>query len=154
MKILKIILMVVLLSGIFACSDNRCLLDTDTLLNVEMSISDPSTPEEFIDSLSVFSPEWSDSIFYKNKGYNNSIWLMLSPAKDTSTFIFTSNLVEGSDTLTFFYQRDFNLLSVECGFVTHYTIDSILYTQNYIDSLTLIHNSITTNDEGLVKIYF
>ncbi|HSH52907.1 MAG TPA: DUF6452 family protein [Bacteroidales bacterium] len=154
MSITKVILFSVLLLGIMACSDDECHLDTQTLLKVEMSVTDTSTPEGFIDSLSVFSTEWTDSIHYQSEGNNNNLWLTLSPANDTTTFIFSSIPVQGNDTITFFYQRKFELLSAECGFVTHYTISNFTYTQNYIDSLKLEKNIITTDEQGLLKIYF
>jgi len=155
MKNTKFILFSLLfLLVLFACTDDQCHLDTETLLKVEMSVNDPSTPGKYIDSLAVYAPEWTDSLFYKNEGEGKSLWLMLSPQQDTTTFIFTSNLVEQNDTLNFIYQRKQTLLSAECGFVTHYTIDTILHTKNYIDSLFLEKNSITTDEQGLVKIYF
>jgi hypothetical protein len=119
-----------------------------------MNVTDTSTIEGFIDSLSVFSTEWADSIYYQTEGENNNLWLMLSPASDTTSFIFSSFPVQSNDTITFFYQRKFVLLSAECGFVTHYTINNITYTQNYIDSLKLEKNIITTDEQGLLKIYF
>ncbi|MFO7830294.1 MAG: DUF6452 family protein [Bacteroidales bacterium] len=139
---------------ISSCSDDRCHLDTETLLNAKMSIEDPDTPKNFVDSLSVYSPEWTDSIHYKTDGTGKSLLLMLSPNTDTTAFIFTSNLVDNSDTITFFYQRDFVLLSAECGFVVHFEIDSIANTWNYIDSLKLVKNQITTNEQGHIQIYF
>ncbi len=154
MRIVKSILFFVLIVGIFACSDDQCHLDTDTLLKVEMSVNDTSTPGKFIDSLAVYAPEWTDSIYYKNEGQSNSLWLMLSPNKDSSIYIFTSNLVEDKDTITFFYQRNFVFLSPECGFVGNFTIDSIQNTFNNIDSIALEKNQITTNEQGLLKIYF
>ena len=137
-----------------SCSDDRCHLETDTLLKAEMSVNDSETPKKFIDSLSVYSPEWADSIHYKTEGTSNSLLFMLSPNKDTTSLIFTSNLVDNNDTITFFYQRDLVLLSAECGFVVHFKIDSIANTWNYIDSLTLIKNQITTDVQGHIKIYF
>ncbi|MFP4024411.1 MAG: DUF6452 family protein [Thiohalospira sp.] len=154
MRIVKRILFFVLIAGIFACSDDQCHLDTDTFLKVEMSVDDPDLPKAFIDSLSVYAPEWADSIYYKNEGQNKSLWLMLSPNEDSSTFIFTSNLVEDKDTITFFYQRDFVFLSPECGFVGNFAIDSVQNTFNNIDSLALEKNLITTNEQGLLKIFF
>jgi len=154
MKGKNFILLTLLLTVLFACTDDECHLDTETLLKVEMNVTDTSSVEGFIDSLSVFSPEWTDSIHYQTEGENNNLWLMLSPANDTTTFIFSSIPVPGNDTITFFYQRKFVLLSAECGFVTHYTINNITYTQNYIDSLKLEKNIITTDEQGLLKIYF
>lgn len=139
---------------IFSCSDDKCHLETDTLLRAEMSIENPDTPEGFIDSLSVYSPEWADSIHYKTEKSGKSLLFMLSPNTDITEIIFTSNVVNNNDTIIFFYQRDFVLLSAECGFVVHYKIDSIANTWNYIDSLKLVKNQITTNEQGHIQIYF
>lgn len=152
-KFLSIIFFTVILS-IYSCSDDRCHLDTDTLMKVEMNVEDPDTPAGFIDSLSVYSPEWADSIHYKTEGTGKSLLFMLSPKADTTELIFTSNLVDNNDTIIFFYQRDFVLLSAECGFVVHYKIDSIVNTWNYIDSLKLVKNQITTDEQGHIQIYF
>lgn len=137
---------------ISSCSDDQCNLDTDTILNTEILVKDATlVSSKFLDSLSIYSPEWTDSIH--NSGSSSvNYYLFLSPFSDTSTFILTSQSM--LDTVNLFYKRKLVLLSQECGFVTHFTIDSFNFTTNNIDSIFILEDEITTDNDGHIQIYF
>ncbi len=138
-----------------SCSDDRCNSETDSLLKCELIVTDTNlTAIKFIDSLSIYSPEWSDSIHYSEEGSDNSLLFTLSPESDTTEIVFTSRQAEFKDTIYIYYQREFVFLSPECGFVLNCKIDTVLNTYNYIDSLKIIKDEITTNVQGYIQIYF
>lgn len=134
---------------VYNCSDNKCNQSVDVNLKAEVIIKDTSLiNSEFIKDLSVFSPDWIDSIHYNSSGY----LLELSPFSDTSIFIFTS---QGFlDTVWVLSNRQLVLLSQECGFVNNFAIDSVWYSTNNIDSLELINKNLTAQNDGHFKIYF
>lgn len=156
MKIIKYILPLLIITAIIiSCSDDRCNSETDSLLKCELIVTDTNlTAIKFIDSLSIYSPEWSDSIHYSEEGSDNCLLFTLSPESDTTDIVFTSRQAEFNDTIYIYYQREFVFLSPECGFVVNCKIDTVLNTWNYIDSLKIIQNEITTNAQGHIQIYF
>jgi len=138
-----------------SCADDQCNLETDTLLKTEFVVKDQSLLDsKYLDSLSVYSPEWTDSIHYWKEKEEINLLYSLSPAADFSEIIITSKNASLNDTLFIYYQREMYMLSPECGFVVNYTIDSVLSTSNYIDSLFIITPAITTLKNGHIQIYF
>ncbi|MDX9696195.1 MAG: DUF6452 family protein [Bacteroidales bacterium] len=148
-KIQRLALLILSFFVIYNCSDNKCNQSVDVNLKAEVIIKDMSLiNSEFIKDLSVFSPDWIDSVHYNSSGY----LLELSPFSDTSIFIFTS---QGFlDTVWVLSNRQLVLLSQECGFVNNFAIDSVWYSTNNIDSLELINKNLTAQNDGHFKIYF
>ena len=139
---------------IVSCSDDQCNIDTDSLMKTEILVKDPSlTSIKYLDSLSIYSPEWIDSIHYSEEDAS-FLYFMLSPESDTTEIIFTSKQADNNDTIIFYYQREFVLLTPECGFVINYKIDTFINTWNYIDSLELVNDDISTDKDGYIQIYF
>lgn len=140
--------------GVFivSCSDDQCNLDTESLLTLEINIEDPVLEAaNYTDGLSIYSPEWNDSIHYWVEKADS---IMLSPDDSITTLIFTSTNESLKDTLFIYHQNNLRLLSMECGFVIDYKIDSAPPTWNLIDSVKIIEDEITYDAEGLIQIYF
>lgn len=156
MKIIKYISVIFLLAVFFmSCSDDSCNLKTEPLLKTEINVVDADLIAlKFLDSLSIYSPDWIDSIHYLDEGLENSLYFMLSPNSDSTEIIFTSKSHPLNDTILFFHQSEIRFLSPECGFVINYKIDSLVSTSYNIDSLTLLNSNITSNKNGHLQIYF
>ncbi len=135
-----------------SCDEDQCNTDTESLLNTELFPQ--GVDQEFIDNLSLYSPEWNDSIHYSEEGADNIIGFILSPNSDTTEIVYTSTVNTLNDTLFFYYQREIIFLSPECGFITDYTIDTVIHTYHIIDSIEIVTNEITTEKDGSIKIYF
>ncbi|MGE0089302.1 MAG: DUF6452 family protein [Bacteroidales bacterium] len=148
-KILGLALLIFTSFVIYNCSDNKCNQSVDVNLKAEVIIKDTILiNSKFIEELSVFSPDWLDSVHYNSSGY----LLELSPFSDTTAFVFTS---QGFlDTVWVLSERQLVLLSQECGFVNNFVIDSVWYSTNNIDSLELINKNLTAQIDGHFKIYF
>jgi hypothetical protein len=146
---LQTIFFILFLVVLLSCTDNRCNESTDVELKAEVFVDDPTLINaKFLDSLSVYSPDWIDSVHYSTATY----MLELYPNKDTTIFVFTSQ--SWIDTVWVIYSRQLVFFSQECGFVTNYKIDTALYTNNNIDSLIWVNKKLTTQNDGHVKIYF
>lgn len=156
MKIIRYILLCFIISAIIiSCGDDVCNSETNSFLKTEFIVQDPDLISiKYLDSLSIYSPLWQDSIHYKEEGLEKSLSFTLSPESDTTEIVFTSKQAASKDTIYIYYQREFIFLSPECGFVINYTIDTVLNTYNYIDSLEVLNYKISTNKNGHIKIYF
>ncbi|MCK5171683.1 MAG: hypothetical protein KAQ75_17520 [Bacteroidales bacterium] len=156
MKIVKYISISLVLAVFFmSCSDDSCRQETESFLKTEITVVDASLIAlKFLDSLSIYSPDWTDSIHYLDEGTDNNLYFILSPNSDSTEIIFTSKSHPLNDTILFFHQSEIIFLSPECGFVINYKIDSLVSTSYNIDSLTLLKSNITSNGNGHLQIYF
>lgn len=155
MKFSIILFLIILLSFIYSCSDDVCNEETDTLLNFEFTVSDTALSNNgFVENIAIYSLEWADSIYYSEDGSNDILSLMLSPYSDTSEFIITSKGFALNDNLTIISQRELIFFSDECGFITEFLIDTVLHSLNYIDSIDISSNKVTTSNNGQIQIYF
>lgn len=140
---------------LISCGDDTCNLETETFLKVELHTADTNlVNEKFLDSLSIFSSEWPDSIYYSEEKNDSSLSLILSPNSEITEFIFTSETEEQKDTLKIYHQNETVFLSPECGFIVNYKIDTFISTYNIIDSLKLLNGDISSNKDGEIQIYF
>jgi len=137
-----------------SCTDDQCYSDTEALLVAGLNVKDEAlTDAKFLDNLSVYSPEWNDSIHYSASDDPN-VSFMLSPMADTSVIIFTSESVALKDTVMFYYQREYIFVSPECGFSTNFNIDSVKHSYNYIDSIKITKPETLVEQNGQIEIYF
>ncbi|MDA3781007.1 MAG: DUF6452 family protein [Bacteroidales bacterium] len=136
-----------------ACEDDKCITSTDTRIKTSFFIEDTNLVEEdVLSSLAIYSPQWTDSIYYSQEGISNSLKLQLSPTEDISEYVFST--LGYNDTLTFYYNCELLLISPECGFITNYNIDSLKFTKYQIDSIKLIQTSVSNIDEEHIQIYY
>lgn len=156
MKHINYITLIILFTvSAYSCTDDQCNADTDALLKTELLVLDTNlTAIKYLANLSVYSPEWTDSIHYSEEGSKTILNFALSSISDTTEIIITSLQAALNDTLFIYSQRELLFLSPECGFVTNFTIDTIISSSNYIDSLKIITKDISTVKDGSIKIYF
>jgi hypothetical protein len=156
MKIIRNILVIATIAIYFSsCTSDECVFNTETYLTLEINVVDTNLINAgFLDSLSIYSPAWTDSIYSEKTGSAENILLSLSPENDLTTIIITSVPFLEKDTIIFYHQKDLVFLSPECGFIFTFTIDSFINTANFIDSVKLVNNELTIDEEGSFKIYF
>jgi len=155
MKVIRNILLIAT-TAIYSlsCTSDQCVYDTETYLNFEVNVLDTNLINiGFLDSLSLYSPAWTDSIHSVNKGESGSFLFSLSPDDDFTTIIITTKSLQEKDTISFYHQKDMVFLSPECGFLFTFTIDSFINTKNFIDSVKLVNNELTADEEGNINIY-
>jgi len=151
-----IYIFVLLISVItISCGDGECNLNTDSLLTGTFSVEDSTLKADlFLDSLSVYSTEWLDTINKWNLEENASFEFSLSPNDTITEVIVASKATTELDTLTFRYQNEVVFLSTECGFVVNFKIDTLISTYHLIDSISLVNDEITSEENGLIKIFY
>lgn len=142
-----------LLATLTSCEEGAgCQLSTEAPLRAGFYgiIDDTLEIDTVTGSFSVMGIGASDTLISSRN--ENSIQLSLNPFTDSSAFIFEWELVV--DTLTFKYERSMQLLSEECGFITKFEVNEVKSTYNLIDSVALIENTVNTENERHLKIYF
>ena len=150
-----LITLLLLITSIWSCTDDHCNADTESLLNATLTVTDETLNDiSFVENLSIYSPEWTDSIHYAVSGDDNVLGFVLSPFSDTTKIVFTSTNAPLNDTLYIYYQRTYTFLSQECGFVPNFEIDTILHSYNYIDSVEITNKEISVEKNGKIQIYF
>lgn len=117
-----------------------------TISNTQQEIS------KTFDSIFVYPESLEDSILYDWARNVNSVRLPLSPIEDFSNFVFTFNDV--TDRVQIFYKRQLYFVSEECGFSVNFTLDSILFTTNQIDSVIIIQPKVQAINEEHIRFYF
>jgi hypothetical protein len=156
MKIIKYLPIFFITLIFISCGDDICTSDTESLINAEIIVVDTNLINgKYLDSLSFYSPEWPDSIHYWEDGSENSFFFMLSPNDTSTTIILSSKHEVLKDTIQIFHQNELFFLS-ECGFILNYKINSLSFitdTTNLIDSIYLVQDEITNDENGHVKIY-
>jgi len=137
-----------------SCTDDKCYSDTESMVEAGLNVQDEALDTtSFLDSLSVYSSKWNDSIHYSASD-NPNISFMLSPTSDTSEIIFTSKTISLKDTVFFYYHREIVFISPECGFGTNFNIVSVKHTYNNIDSINITKPEILVEQNGQIEIYF
>jgi hypothetical protein len=59
-----------------------------------------------------------------------------------------------NDTVTYKYSSSLHLISKECGYSFFFNVDTVFYTRNIIDSVSLTKKSITTFNEENMRIFY
>jgi hypothetical protein len=155
MKIIKYIISFLIITIVtISCGDDICILETESFMSLEINVTDTTlVKKKYLDNLSIYSPEWSDSIHYSEEGSSSTLNFQLSPHNSNTTIVITSDVSALKDTIHFYHQNELFFLSPECGFIINYKIDSILVTTNLIDSVYLTEDEITNDVNGLFEIY-
>ncbi len=92
-----------------------------------------------------------DSILYDNKKSVGKLVLPLDKSSEQSKYLVVFNDV--SDTITVLHQNYDYYLSLECGCIKTFSIDTVLMTNNFIDSVKIINHNVTNVDAEHIKIY-
>ena len=93
----------------------------------------------------------NDSILYENVS-TSDLFLPLTMHADTSAF--TIKVKTLLDTIWFVYKRDLEYVSGDCGFAVSIEIDTIFFTERFIDSVAIDYPYVKYNENiENVKIY-
>jgi hypothetical protein len=99
--------------------------------------------------LTLHGVEHPDTLYYKGVA---SVLLPLKPTDNKTEFVIEINGT--ADTIRFIHSNSFHLVSRECGYAIYHSIDSIYFTMNAIDSISLINKEITPQNIEHVAIFF
>lgn len=92
-----------------------------------------------------------DSILYNNSKMINKLALPLQIATQESKYLAVFN--NAADTITIFHTNYDVFLSLECGCIKTFTIDTVLTTHNFIDSVKITNHNVTNIDAENIQIF-
>ena len=91
----------------------------------------------------IYGVERGNDSIYKNET-TRKLFLPLSFDHDTTIFIVFSNTLH--DTLKFVHTKEMVYISRKCGFTYNYTIDTILHTETFINSVSIVNPEVKYNE--------
>lgn len=93
----------------------------------------------------------AESMIYKDQDISK-MFLPLSFQDDTSIFVISNNSL--SDTIWVVHSKELQFISRECGFTFDFTIDTVLFTKTFVDSVALFYPKVSYGENfENVKIY-
>ena len=113
-------------------------------------VSSPWSLTSSTDSISV-QGIGVDSILYKNSKNINQLNLTLKKFNNQTKYQVSINGIK--DTLTITHTNVTEFLSLECGCLKVYSIDSAFVTKHEIDSIKIINHQVNTDNATNIRIY-
>ena len=148
--LIPILLAALILTFSASCTTDYCFEETNAYLKASFYLE--STGKVHApDSLSLYG-SGHDSLIYKKEPDVTMAFLPLNASADSCRFIFKINGI--SDTVTFIYSSYPHLISKVCGYTFYHKIETPRYTGNIIDTITIRQNTITTDNEENILIYY
>jgi len=93
-----------------------------------------------------------DSFLYNNSKSVNSLKLPLNAARQQSDFIVRFN--NTTDTLSVFYtNNNAYFISFDCGCIATQTIDEVISTNHFIDSVRIVQREVININAEHIKIF-
>jgi hypothetical protein len=93
-----------------------------------------------------------DSFLYKNSKSISSISVPLNISKVQSDFVIQFNTMK--DTLSVFYtNNDAYFISLPCGCIVTHTIDEVISTHHFIDSIRIVQRDVINVNAEHIKIF-
>lgn len=93
-----------------------------------------------------------DSFLYKNSKSIGSINLPLNITKQQSDFIIRLNNLK--DTVSIFYtNNDAYFISLPCGCIATHTLDEVITTHHFIDSVRIVQREVLNINAEHIKIF-
>ena len=92
-----------------------------------------------------------DSILYNHSKSINKIYIPLHKFVNVSSYEVTLNTK--TDTLTVLHTNSNEYLSLECGCLKVHSIDTVLTTNHFIDSVSITKHNVNTSNAENIRIY-
>jgi hypothetical protein len=151
MKSKIFILLVIIIPLLFSCKESPCDLNTNSLLQIGFYTTVNHTATSTADLITIYGIGKEGDYLYKDSSATK-VFLPLSQNQDSSSFVIKSSWIY--DTLLVNYTRHLKLISKECGFATIFEISKIHLSGHKFDSLKVTNDTVSTNYEENIKIFF
>lgn len=135
-----------------SCLDGECMESAEA--NVKVFFYDYDTvpmPAVTPDSITLYGVG-NDVKIYDNEKITSPALLPLKESGGETEFIININGID--DTVTFVYTGSLRLVSKECGYAMNYTIDTVRFTANEIDSIAITNHNVTLQNTENVAIFY
>lgn len=148
--VILVLLFSVLLAG--CSSTDECREDKTVTMKIGFYQKTNSTDVALsVDSIWVNGLA-KDSFLYKNTKSVKTLSVPLNAAQKQSDFIVRFN--NTTDTLSVFYtNNNAYFISLACGFITSHTIDEVISTNHFIDSVRIVQREVINVNAEHIKIF-
>jgi Family of unknown function (DUF6452) len=155
-NIISFFVVAVCITILFSCNNDIQICEVPTLVQSGIgfyhAVDSTDITDTLLPQLSIVGIGAADTLYNQTEAY--SVTLPLNQNADSSRFIIFPDTTSIGDTVTLRYNRQPNFLSPGCGFVTFFTIDTVIATTHHIDSAVIENKSITNNYVENVKLYY
>ena len=150
-KTLALLFTAGLLFWLTSCLDTECI--DETRAYVKVSFYDYDTIKVASpDSLTLFGVGNSVKIYDNRKKIALPALMPLKDSDNETEFIIEINGT--TDTIRFAHSNYLHLISKECGYSMYHTLDTVYFTTNGIDSISLTNKDITLKNIENVAIFY
>jgi hypothetical protein len=135
-----------------SCTPETCLEET-IIAEIKAPLYLSST-EKIVapDSLTLYGLNTGSNKIYNNAKSITMVLLPLNPSAENCGFIIRINGI--TDTILLWYGSFPHFITKECGFTYFHTIDSLIFTNNIIDTIRIRNRSVTTVNEENIRILY
>jgi hypothetical protein len=137
--------------SLVSCTAGTCFDETESRSKAGMYKIDTKAVAA-PDSLTLFGVGMDTNFIYKKSLNIKKAEFPLNVQDTVSRFVVRINGVD--DTMIYKYTSYIHLISKDCGYTYYFTLDSISFTKNNIDSVAVVKNTVTTLDEENIRIYY
>lgn len=157
MKVRLFYYTIFLITFFLSCTQPECEVQNESLVNISFVKANNLTNTDVSYALSdfkVYGVNREDSLLYDvdTSSKRTTISIPLSLAADSCKYVFLNGGIY--DTLSFFYERQTQLISVECGFHSEFIIINALGTEHSFSKFELKDGKISANNEENFRLHF
>lgn len=162
MRYIRIVkwLTLIIVAGFYACTDTSfCLSNQHAIQASFYSLSSGSESDTTLRGVYIWGAGRQDSLLYDSTNVN-SMFLPSNLHADSTIFIIKQSVLinntvrSDSDFVQFNYSRHLNHVSGECGMTFNLVLDTVYYTTNLIDSISIGYANVNYGEDAEnVKIF-
>ena len=134
-----------------SCLDVECIQETKAYMKVSFYSYETKTVAS-PDSVSLYGANNDIKIYDNQKKITLPALIPLKDSDNESKFIIKINGTE--DTIQFVHSSFLHFISKECGYSMWHAIDTVYFTTNEIDSISLTNKEITLRNAVNVAIFY
>lgn len=156
MKIKKLtITLVAVLALLTACGESNCPLTTVSVARFDFVDSQTHKPVKLTQGVNVTGIATIADTLHVDTLFNQATSYMSLPLSYTDKTTFVMHYTERMRDTIWVTHRNIPFVSdIECGAVMHYHVESLRYTTNALDSVTIINPQITNEETNNFLIYY
>jgi hypothetical protein len=152
-NLLNIILLTTAASSFLlpSCTPGSCFEETNAYVKATFLLESTGIVTA-PDSISLYGIGMDASTIYKKSRNVRQILIPLDASSEGCGFVLKINGIK--DTISFTYSTYLHMISKECGYTFHHTIETPVYSTNIIDKVIVNKNTITSLSEENIRIYY
>ena len=142
------------------CGSNGCVDNRSSIPLAQFYSYDAQETALSVDSISIFGiGQPTDSMLLDSAGAVTQVYLPLRFTQDSTQYVIHYeqqglSSPRYNDTLTFVYRSYPYFVSIDCGAMYNFVIDTCRYTRNILDSVSVTVPEITNKNVESIRIFY